>query len=75
MLDMCNYFYRNFFKSYKMSVAKVKVAQNRHVYENSNTNCRLCSIEIQYSLGSARGCIPSFDSVIIVGSTLCSGTR
>ena len=35
MLDMCNYFFSNFLKSYKMSVAKVKVAQNRHVCDQS----------------------------------------
>ena len=35
MLDMCNYFFSNFLKSYKMSVAKVKVAQNRHVCDHS----------------------------------------
>ena len=35
MLDMCNYFFSYFLKSYKMSVAKVKVAQNRHVCDHS----------------------------------------
>ena len=35
MLDMCNYFLSNVLKSYKMSVAKVKVAQNRHVCDHS----------------------------------------
>ena len=35
MLDMCNYFLSNFLKSYRMSVAKVKVAQNRHVCDHS----------------------------------------
>ena len=34
MLDMCNYFFSNCFKSYKMSVAKVKVAQNCHVCDH-----------------------------------------
>ena len=32
---MCNYFFSNSLKSYKMSVAKVKVAQNRHVCDHS----------------------------------------
>ena len=38
MLDMCNYFFSNFFLFffYKlMSVAKVKVAQNRNVCDHS----------------------------------------
>ena len=35
MLDISNYFFSNFLKSYKLSVAKVKVAQNRHVCDHS----------------------------------------
>ena len=35
MLDMYNYFFSNFLKSYKMSVAKAKVTQNRHVCDHS----------------------------------------
>ena len=35
MLDMCNYFFSNFLKSYKMSVAKIEVAQNCHVFDHS----------------------------------------
>ena len=35
MFDMCNYFYSNFLKSYKMSVAKVTVAQNCHVCDHT----------------------------------------
>ena len=51
MLDMCNYFFCNFLKSYKMSVAKVKVAQNRHVWDHSERKLSwLCSIHILYSL-------------------------
>ena len=54
MLDMCNYFFSNFFKSPNMSVAKGKVAQNRHVCEFSKRNCMLYCIEILYSLREAR---------------------
>ena len=50
MLDMCNYFFSNFQNVYKMSVAKVKVAQNRNVCDQSQNNCRLCSLHILYSL-------------------------
>ena len=35
MLDICNYFFSNFLKSYKMSVAKIEVPQNCHVCDHS----------------------------------------
>ena len=38
MLAMCNYFFSNFLKSYKMSVANVKVAQNCDVCDHSERN-------------------------------------
>ena len=43
MLDMCNYFFSNFLKSYKMSVAKVKVALNRHVCNHSERKLQAIS--------------------------------
>ena len=32
---MCNYFFSNLLKSYKVSVAKEEVAQNRHVCDHN----------------------------------------
>ena len=49
MLDMCNYFFSNFFK---MSVAKVKVAQNRHVCDHSERKLQAMSYTYPiYSFG------------------------
>ena len=52
MLDMCNYFFRIFFKCHKMSVAKVKVAQNRHVcdYSEKKLQAMLYTYPIQFEL-------------------------
>ena len=46
MLDMCDYFFSNFKKSHKDSMAKVKIAQNCHVCEYSKESCMLYSVKM-----------------------------
>ena len=36
LTDVCNHFFSNFLRSYKMSAAKVKVAQNCHMCDESD---------------------------------------